>query len=106
MPPPLSNTRYLSVSEITRSVEQAKEDDVIITTTELAAEALFASNLQPSQQPEADDVRDAIAEMILRHGSDGCVAVVAGEFGDHPETAARRMAWARGQLSNAFPQAG
>jgi hypothetical protein len=36
--------------------------------------------------------------MILRHGSDGCAAVVAAEFGDHPEVAVRRMCWAREEV--------
>ena len=36
--------------------------------------------------------------MILRHGSDGCAAVVAYEFGDQPEAAVRRMGWVRDQV--------
>jgi hypothetical protein len=36
--------------------------------------------------------------MILRYGSDGCAAGVAVEFGDHPDTAARRMCWVRTEL--------
>jgi hypothetical protein len=40
--------------------------------------------------------------MILRHGSDGCAAGVAEEFGDHPEVAVRRMAWVCGELETVF----
>jgi hypothetical protein len=36
--------------------------------------------------------------MILRYGSDGCAAGVAGEFGDHPEAAVSRMRWVRQAL--------
>lgn len=61
----------------------------------LAAEALFVSDLQPSQRPSAGSVERAVAGMILRHGGPGCAALVAAEFGDHPETAVTRMAWAR-----------
>lgn len=62
---------------------------------DLVVEALFVSYLQPSQAPGPDAVRAAVECMILRHGSDGCAAVVATEFGDHPDTAVRRMTWVR-----------
>jgi len=58
------------------------------------AEALFASNLQCSQRPAADEVRRAVAGSLQRFGIRGCAAQVAGEFGDHPETAVTRMRWA------------
>jgi hypothetical protein len=59
------------------------------------AAALFASQLQPSGHPTADQVRAAIQESVRLRGSRGCVALVAEEYGEHPECAARRMAWAR-----------
>ena len=62
---------------------------------DLAAEALFVSDLQPSQRPSRQVLEETVTEMILRHGSDGCAAAVAEEFGDHPEVAVRRMCWAR-----------
>lgn len=62
---------------------------------DVAAEALFVSDLQPSQRPSRQMLEDTVTAMILRHGSDGCAAVVATEFGDHPESAVRRMCWAR-----------
>jgi len=66
---------------------------MISTVRELAAEALFVSDLQPSQCPTSKCVEEAVTKMILRHGSDGCAAGVAEEFGDHPEVAVRRMTW-------------
>jgi len=69
--------------------------------TELMTEALFASDLQPSQHPSAGTVRTAVTASILRHGADGCAAIVATEFGDHPETAVVRMRWVRDSLAAA-----
>jgi hypothetical protein len=33
----------------------------------------------------------------------GCAAQVAGEFGDHPETAVTRMAWAIATVGEVYP---
>jgi hypothetical protein len=71
---------------------------MISTVEDLAAEALFVSDLQPSQCPSRRTVEQTVTEMILRHGSDGCAAGVAVEFGDHPDVAVRRMAWVRSEL--------
>jgi hypothetical protein len=76
------------------------EFDMISTVRELAAEALFVSNVQPSECPSRKTVEDAVTAMILRHGSDGCAGGVAAEFGDHPESAVRRMAWACEELDH------
>lgn len=59
------------------------------------AEALFASDLQPSQTPSAEAIRAALGRSIDRYGAGGCAARVASEFGDHPELAVRRMIWVR-----------
>jgi hypothetical protein len=40
-------------------------------------------------------VEQAIAEAIRAFGDLGCAARVAQEYGEHPETAASRMRWAR-----------
>lgn len=71
---------------------------MISTVQELAAEALFVSDLQPSERPSRQTIEQAVTAMILRHGSDGCAAAVAAEFGDHPEAAVRRMCWVRAEL--------
>ena len=73
---------------------------MISTVQELAAEALFVSDLQPSERPSRETVEQAVTAMILRYGSDGCAAAVAVEFGDHPEEAVRRMCWVRSELRN------
>lgn len=72
---------------------------MISTVQDLAAEALFVSYLQPSECPTRQTVEEAVTAMLLRHGSDGCAAGVAEEFGDHPDTAVRRMSWVREELS-------
>lgn len=58
------------------------------------AEALFASTLQASDHPSAEQVRRAVTTMLERLGTAGCADRLAGEFGDHPELAAARMTWA------------
>jgi hypothetical protein len=71
---------------------------MISTVQDLAAEALFVSYLQPSERPTRQTVEETVTAMLLRHGSDGCAAGVAAEFGDHPEAAVRRMNWVRDEL--------
>jgi hypothetical protein len=76
---------------------------MISTVQDLAAEALFVSDLQPSESPENVALQEAVTATLLRHGSDGCAAAVAAEFGDHPETAVARMGWARAQVARIAP---
>ncbi len=72
---------------------------MISIVKDLAAEALFVSDLQPSECPSGRDVELAVTEMILRYGSDGCAEVVATEFGDHPDVAVERMHWVHTELT-------
>lgn len=65
-----------------------------ITLDQVRAEALFASDLQPSQHPPPELVRRSVIGVLRRFGSLWCAARMAQEFGDHPELAAERMAWA------------
>ena len=58
-------------------------------------DALFASTLQRSDEPSAVQVKQAIAAAARAFGDLGCAARVAQEYGEHPETAASRMRWAR-----------
>ena len=58
-------------------------------------EALFASELQQSDVITAAVVADAIRSTDLRLGNAGCLGRMAEEFGEHPDTAAERMRWAR-----------
>ena len=62
-------------------------------------QALFASNLQPSDAPGADVVAEVIMATVLQFGADGCTSRMAQEFGDHPEAATKRMRWVRSLLS-------
>jgi hypothetical protein len=65
------------------------------------AEALFVSDLEPSQNPSVQIIRDAIDRMTRQYGPDGCAARMACEFGEHPELAVRRMTWIRGIVDQA-----
>jgi len=67
------------------------------------AEALFVSTLQRSDGPAAEQVRRAVATTLRQRGIRGCAAQVAGEFGDHPETAVTRMRWAIETIRSAYP---
>lgn len=71
-------------------------------TEVVCAEALFASTLQSSESPTADQVRRAVCATLRRLGANGCVALVADEFGEHPDTAVARMTWALKTAELAF----
>lgn len=68
---------------------------MIGTVTGFTAEAIFASTLQPSQVVTPAEAWAAVTEAITRHGAQGCVDILAREYGDHPESAAPRMRFAR-----------
>lgn len=60
------------------------------------AEALFTSDLSACLQHTQTDVSVAIRQAIRIHGGiGGCIAAMAAAYGEHPETAAPRMRWAR-----------
>ncbi len=64
--------------------------------TAARAEALFTSDVSVSSTLDGDEFKDAIRQALVRHGGvRGCAAEVAAAYGDHPETAAPRMRWAR-----------
>jgi hypothetical protein len=67
------------------------------------AEALFASTLQPSAQPSPEEVFRNVATTLRRLGPRGCAALMAAEFGDHPEAAVARMNWAQTTIDTAYP---
>jgi hypothetical protein len=59
------------------------------------AEALFVSDLQPSDRPSGEQISQAIRDSIAVHkGLCGCVSDFAAEYGEHPDVAAERMRWA------------
>jgi len=64
-------------------------------STASAATALFASRLQPSDQPTLAQVKTVVCDSLRSNGGvRGCAAVCATEYGDHPDTARVRMRWA------------
>lgn len=65
-----------------------------LNSNEARCEALFASDLQPSDAPTADMVASAVNRTVRRYSIAGCVGRMAQEFGDHPDVAAERMRWA------------
>jgi len=75
-----------------------------LTMCTFEADALFVSALQRSDELSAGQIRQAIAAAVGAFGSSGCAGRVAQEFGDHPETAAARMRWARAVADQAFGQ--
>ena len=71
-------------------------------TSAVWADALFGSVLQGSDEPDAGQIRKAVAAAVRAYGGRGCAQRVAQEFGDHPEIAVARMRWARAVASEAF----
>ncbi len=60
------------------------------------AEALFASDLSAHCHLSEAVVAAAIRHAVRAHGGvRGCAGEVGAAYGDHPETAAARMRWAR-----------
>jgi hypothetical protein len=67
-----------------------------LSITQARAEALFASTLSACEPHDRAELKAAIAAAVRDyHGVRGCAAVMATEYGDHPQQAAERMAWAR-----------
>jgi hypothetical protein len=66
-----------------------------LNVTDARCEALFASELQRSDTPNADMVAEVISHTVRQLGTRGCANRMAQEFGDHPEMAADRMRWVR-----------
>ena len=62
--------------------------------------ALFCSELQPSDAPDAATVATAISRAVQQFGIGGCAGWMAQEFGDHPDAAAARMRWVRQLLAS------
>jgi hypothetical protein len=74
-------------------------------SNEVRTEALFVSDVQRSQQPTPELIRQAVSATVDRLGENGCAELVAQEFGEHPDCAPRRMQWARTQVRRAFQDA-
>jgi hypothetical protein len=76
---------------------------VIDPLTAARAEALFTSDLPTGSHPTRDTVTAAISRTVrMHHGIRSCATVLAYEYGEHPETAAPRMRWARQTIETAY----
>ena len=91
------------MAEILATKTSLPGDELPGTFEAVRAEALFLSALQPSGAPSPDQVRRAVATTLRRLGVRGCAAQVAGEFGDHPDTAVARMSWALATVHAIYP---
>jgi hypothetical protein len=69
------------------------------------AEALFVSDVQSSEALDSDGIRRAVMLNVRRHGPRGCAALVAHEFGEHPDTAVNRMGWVLDAVRQAYARA-
>jgi hypothetical protein len=69
---------------------------------DVRSEALFASALQPSDEPSVAQVRAEIKHTVRQLGTRGCAARMAQQFGDTPESAVTRMRWARRVVADIF----
>ncbi len=74
----------------------------VTLTDDVRTEALFASDQRISQQPTAEVIRAAVGATVDRPGPTGCAALVAQEFGEHPDGAPGGMRWARRAVRTAF----
>ena len=76
-----------------------------VESDDVRTEALFVSYLQRSHRPSPEVIREAVHATVRRLGENGCAALVAQEFGEHPDSAVGRMRWARHAVRTAFPAA-
>ncbi len=74
----------------------------MMITVQDAAEALFASPVQPSDNPDLHAIGVWVSTTIVKLEIRGCASVVATEFGEHPDTAAIRMRWALDRVTSYF----
>lgn len=87
----------------TRSRPTQSEPTMPLSVRDTRAEVLFATDIQPSERRSPAQVRAAIQGWVRAHGgAKAAAAIVAGEFGDHPDTALLRMCWCREQVAAAF----
>ena len=91
------------MAEIATAKTSLAECEMSRTFETVRVEALFASTLQPSGSTSPHQVCAAVATTLRRLGSGGCAARMAGEFGDHPDTAVARMCWALATIRKVYP---
>jgi hypothetical protein len=72
------------------------------TIDPVLAMALFVSDASQFSDLGDSAIRDTVTSTLDRLGADECYARAAEAFGDYPETAVGRMAWARELCSRAM----
>jgi hypothetical protein len=70
-------------------------DRTWLNANEARREALFASELQPSDAPIAEMVAHSNHRALQQCGIGGHAGRMAQKSGDHPDLAAKRTRWAR-----------
>jgi NAD(P)-dependent dehydrogenase (short-subunit alcohol dehydrogenase family) len=75
-----------------------------LSPSQIWVDALFVSMLQRSDEPTPCQALQAVTAVVRALGGRGCAERVAQEYGDHPETAAARMRWARAAVGEALAQ--
>jgi hypothetical protein len=103
-PPPVHAGTGVPVTMDTMPVE-GDEQMTGQTLESIRAEALFVSDVQRSDGLSADQVRAVVSNTVRRYGSRNLAALVATEYGEHPDIAVGRMSWALGTVRDAFPAA-
>jgi hypothetical protein len=73
----------------------------VLNLADARCEALFASELQRSDDPTAEAISEAIRSTVRQLGVRGCACRMAQEFGEHPDEAAERMRWVRQLVAHA-----
>jgi hypothetical protein len=70
------------------------------------AYAVFVSDMSCHTEV-TDAVTSAAIQRAIRAfgGTDGCAAVAASEYGEHPDTASQRMRWARSMVTALYSSA-
>jgi hypothetical protein len=91
------------MTEILATKAPAPEHEPAGTLAAVRAGALFLSALQPSGSPVPEQIHRAVTMTLQRLGVSGCATQVAGDFGDHPDTAAAGMSWALAAIDAAYP---
>jgi hypothetical protein len=94
----------MSTSVLTRELAPSAFSGQLLA---VRAEALFTSNLSARHEHTQIEIAAAIMHAIGTHrGIRGCAGEVAAAFGEHPETATRRMRWARSVVEGIDTSAG
>jgi hypothetical protein len=65
----------------------------------IQSDALFVSALLRGDELNTSEIQRTVMVGLDTYGEAGCAERVAQEFGDHPETAAVRMRWARASMA-------